>query len=155
MKFLIPLLGKTREPYLDAGIRDYTNRLGHFIPVALPVLRERHSHRETDEAIKSAEAAQLLEHAAAADLCVALDPGGISPDSPELAELLTQWEERPVTTVCFLIGGHLGLHRSVLEKAHRVMSLSRLTLTHEMTRLILLEQLYRACTIKAGQKYHK
>ncbi|MDR2551047.1 MAG: 23S rRNA (pseudouridine(1915)-N(3))-methyltransferase RlmH [Desulfobulbus sp.] len=155
MRFLIPLVGKTREPYLNAGIRDYANRLSHFVPVALPVLRERHGRREPDEAIKAAEAAPLLEQAAAAGLCVALDPGGMSPDSHELAGLLTQWEERGIGTVCFLIGGHLGLHRSVLARANVVMSLSRLTFTHEMTRLILLEQLYRACTIKAGQKYHK
>ncbi|MCL1981412.1 MAG: 23S rRNA (pseudouridine(1915)-N(3))-methyltransferase RlmH [Proteobacteria bacterium] len=155
MRLLIPLLGKTREPYLDAGIRDYANRLSHFVPVALPVLKERHGRRDTEDAIKGAEAVQLLAQAEAADLCVALDPGGISPDSHELAEWLTQWQERPIATVCFLIGGHLGLHRSVLDRANVVMSLSRLTFTHEMTRLILLEQLYRACTIRAGQKYHK
>ncbi|MCL2790360.1 MAG: 23S rRNA (pseudouridine(1915)-N(3))-methyltransferase RlmH [Desulfobulbus sp.] len=155
MRLLIPLVGKTREPYLDAGIHDYANRLGRFLPVALPILRERHGRKDPDEMIKSAEAVQLLEQAAAADLRVALDPGGISPDSHELAELLTQWEERGIGVVCFLIGGHLGLHHSLLTKVDVVMSLSRLTFTHEMTRLILLEQLYRACTIKAGQKYHK
>jgi len=155
MRFLIPLIGKTREPYLDAGIRDYANRLNHFVPVILPVLRERHGRREPDEAIKAAEAAQLLEQAAVANLCVALDPGGISHDSHELAGLLTQWDERGIGVVCFLIGGHLGLHPSVLARANLVMSLSRLTFTHEMTRLVLLEQLYRACTIRAGQKYHK
>jgi 23S rRNA (pseudouridine1915-N3)-methyltransferase len=68
---------------------------------------------------------------------------------------LTQWERQGIGTVCFLIGGHLGLHRSVLDRAEQALSLSRLTFTHEMTRLILLEQLYRACTIKAGHKYHK
>jgi len=155
MRLLIPLVGKTKEPYLDAGIRDYADRMSRFIPVALPVLKSRHDRKDPDEVIKNAEAAQLLEQATAADLCVALDPGGISPDSQELAGLLTQWEERGISTVCFLIGGHLGLHRSVLAKADMVMSLSRLTFTHEMTRLILLEQLYRACTIRAGQKYHK
>ncbi|MCL2458683.1 MAG: 23S rRNA (pseudouridine(1915)-N(3))-methyltransferase RlmH [Desulfobulbus sp.] len=155
MRLLIPLIGKTREPYLDAGIRDYANRLSHFAPVSLPVLKERHGRRDPDEAIKAAEAAQLLAQAAVANLCVALDPGGISPDSHELAGLLIQWEERGIGTVCFLIGGHLGLHPSVLARANLVMSLSRLTFTHEMTRLILLEQLYRACTIRAGQKYHK
>lgn len=155
MKLLIPLVGKTREPYLDAGIRDYANRLGRFIPVALPVLRERHGRRDADEVIKAAEAAQLLEQAAAAGLCVALDPGGTSLDSEELAVLLTRWEERGIATICFLIGGHLGLHDSVLTRADLVVSLSRLTFTHEMTRLIVLEQLYRACTIRAGQKYHK
>lgn len=155
MRVLIPFLGKTREAYLDAGIRDYAGRLGRFATVELPVLRERHGRRDPDEVIKAAEATQLLEQAATAPLRIALDPGGKSPDSEELAGLLTQWEDQGINTVCFLIGGHLGLHRSVLDHVHLTLSLSRLTFTHEMTRLILLEQLYRAWTIKAGHKYHK
>jgi 23S rRNA (pseudouridine1915-N3)-methyltransferase len=155
VKFLIPFLGKTREAYLDAGIRDYAGRLSRFTTVEMPVLRERYGRRDPDEVIKAAEAAQLLEQAAAVSFRVALDPGGKTPDSEELARLLTQWEDQGIGTACFLIGGHLGLHRSVLDQAHLTLSLSRLTFTHEMTRLILLEQLYRAWTIKAGHKYHK
>ena len=155
MKFLIPLLGKTREPYLEAGIRDYAGRLSRFAIVELPVLKERHSRKDPDEVVKLHDAALLLEQAAIVGLRVALDPTGQSPDSGELASLLTAWENRGIATVCFLIGGHLGLHHSVLEQAELHLSLSRLTFTHEMTRLILLEQLYRACTIKAGHKYHK
>lgn len=155
MKMLIPFVGKTKESYLDAGIRDYAGRLGRFAAVELPVLKDRHNRRDPEETVKSAEAAVLLAQAAAANLCVALDPGGQSPDSTALAGWLTQWEDQGVGAVCFLIGGHLGLHRSVLERADSILSLSRLTFTHEMTRLILLEQLYRAFTIKAGHNYHK
>lgn len=155
MRVLIPLLGKTKEAYLDAGIRDYAGRLARFTPVEMPMLKDRHGRKDPDEVIKAAEAAQLQEHITAASLCVALDPQGKSFDSEELAERLTRWEDQGVATVCFLIGGHLGLHRTVLERADLTLSLSRLTFTHEMTRLILLEQLYRAWTIKAGQKYHK
>ncbi|WP_448871961.1 23S rRNA (pseudouridine(1915)-N(3))-methyltransferase RlmH [Desulfobulbus propionicus] len=155
MKLLIPFLGKTRESYLDAGIRDYAGRLSRFAAVELPVLRERHNRKDADEAIKLAEAGQLLEQARGATIRVVLDPRGRAPDSEELAAMLTKWEEQGAATVCFLIGGHLGLHSSVLEQANLRLSLSRLTFTHEMTRLILLEQLYRAWTIKAGHNYHK
>jgi 23S rRNA (pseudouridine1915-N3)-methyltransferase len=155
MKFLIPFVGKTKESYLESGIRDYAGRLGRFAVVDLPVLRERHSRKEPDEIVKAGEAALLLEQTASAGLSVALDPGGESLDSEELARLLTRWEHQGIATVSFLIGGHLGLHRSVLDRVDLTLSLSRLTFTHEMTRLILLEQLYRACTIKAGHKYHK
>jgi len=155
MRFLIPLLGKTRESYLDAGIRDYAGRLGRFATVDLPVLKERHSRKEPDEVVKHNDALLLLEQAQSAGLRVALDPRGKAPDSEELAGLLTGWEDQGIATVCFLIGGHLGLHQSVLAQAELHLSLSRLTFTHEMTRLLLLEQLYRACTIKAGHKYHK
>ena len=155
MKFRIPFLGKTRKSYLDVGIRDYAGRLSRFAAVELPVLKERHSHKDPDEVIKSHDAALLLEQAGDAGLRIALDPAGKLPSSEELAHLLTGWEDRGISTVCFFIGGHLGLHHSVLERADMILSLSPLTFTHEMTRLILLEQLYRACTIKAGHKYHK
>ena len=155
MKFVIPLLGRTREAYLDAGVRDYAGRLGRFAQVELPVLKERHSRKEPDEVVKANDAALLLEQTAAASLVVALDPAGRTPDSEELASLLTGWEDRGAHTVCFLIGGHLGLEERVRRQAGQLWSLSRLTFTHEMSRFILLEQLYRACSIKAGHKYHK
>ena len=155
MKFLIPFLGKTKESYLDAGIRDYCGRLSRFAQVDLPVLREKHKKNDPDETIKLTEAGLLLEQAQGAHVCVALDPQGKEIDSLELAELLSKWEGQGASQICFCIGGFLGLHRSVLDHAQQTISLSRLTFTHEMTRLILLEQLYRAWTIKAGHKYHK
>ncbi len=155
MKFVFPFLGRTREKYLDAGIRDYADRLARFVGVELKVLREKHGHRGPDERIRLQDADQLLAATAPGALVVALDPSGRQPDSGELARLLTEWEDRGVRQVFFLIGGHLGLHRRVLERADLVLSLSRLTFTHEMSRLILLEQLYRAWTIKAGHNYHR
>ncbi len=155
MRFLIPLLGKTKQAYLEAGIRDYAGRLSRFAAVDLPVLRERHNRKEPDEAIKLAEAGQLLEQAQNAQITVALDPNGRELDSEEMAALLTRWEDQGASTICFFIGGFSGLHPSVVAQANATLSLSRLTFTHEMTRLILLEQLYRAWTIKAGHKYHK
>ena len=155
MKFLIPLLGKTKEQYIEAGMRDYAGRLSRFVAVELPVLKERHHRKDPGTIIKSAEAAQLLEAAASAGFRVALDPAGKMPDSEGLAGMIRAWETQGIGTIGFLIGGYLGLHTPVVEQADLVLSLSRLTFTHEMTRLILLEQLYRACTIKAGHKYHK
>ncbi|MGI6655569.1 MAG: 23S rRNA (pseudouridine(1915)-N(3))-methyltransferase RlmH [Desulfobulbus sp.] len=154
MKVRIPLLGKTRSAYLDAGIRDYSRRLARFVPVELPVLREQRHGRKEDGALKSAEAALLLEQAVGTH-AVVLDPGGEAVDSEGLARLVRAWTDRGVGTLCFLIGGHLGLDRSVLDRADHILALSRLTFTHEMTRLILLEQLYRAWTINAGHSYHK
>lgn len=155
MKFLIPLLGKTREGYLEAGVRDYACRLGRFATVELPIIKERHGRKDPEEVMKQIEADLLLERSSNAGIRVALDSSGTSPDSKDLAGLLTGWEDRGVGTVCFLIGGHLGLHPSLLARADMILSLSSLTFTHEMARMILLEQLYRACTIKAGHNYHK
>ena len=96
----------------------------------------------------------MLNHAASASLTVALDPAGREQTSEGIASTLENWEDRGIQTLCFLIGGHLGLDEEVRRQADQVWSLSRLTFTHEMTRFILLEQLYRACSIKAGHNYH-
>lgn len=155
MKFVVPFLGKTKAAYIDEGIQDYAARLRRYAAVELPVLKDRHNHRESEEIIKLQEASVLRTQGESAGLRLALDPGGVQPDSEELARYIRQWEDRGVGSVCFWIGGHLGLHRSLLNQADACISLSRLTFTHEMSRLLLLEQLYRACTIKAGHNYHK
>ena len=155
MKLVFLFLGKTREKYLDAGIRDYADRLARYVRVDLVVVREKHGHRGPEDRIREQDADQLLARTGKGGMIVALDPSGRQPGSGELAAMVTDWENRGTRRVFFLIGGHLGLHRRVLERADLVLSLSRLTFTHEMTRLILLEQLYRAWTIKAGHNYHR
>ncbi|WP_319547757.1 23S rRNA (pseudouridine(1915)-N(3))-methyltransferase RlmH [Desulfogranum marinum] len=157
MRFMLPFLGKTKKGYLDEGIRDYADRLSHFAQVETPVLKEKAAGKTPDDKIKLLEAEQLLGKI---DQCkqgivIALDPYGKMVDSEGLATLLGRWQDRGVDTAAFLIGGHLGLHQSVLTRADHVLSLSKMTFTHEMTRMLLLEQLYRACTIQAGHKYHK
>jgi 23S rRNA (pseudouridine1915-N3)-methyltransferase len=72
-----------------------------------------------------------------------------------MARIIEEWETRGLQTITFLIGGYLGLDDEIRRRADLTWSLSRLTFTHEMTRFILLEQLYRACSIKAGHNYHK
>lgn len=155
MKFIVPLLGKTAQSYLDAGIRDYAGRLSRFVTLEMPLLKDRHGRKDPGEVLKTAEAGQFLTYMESAGFCVALDPRGQTIDSEALATLITGWQDRGIGSVCFLIGGPVGLHQSLLDRADCTLSLSALTFTHEMARLILLEQLYRAWTIKAGQKYHK
>ena len=154
MKFLIPLLGKTKESYLDAGIRDYAGRLSRYATLAMPVLKERHIHGAPDERTQARQAEELLACSGSGHLLVALDPGGKTVSSEALAQLLTRWEEQGRAEIAFLIGGHLGLHTSILGRADFRLSLSAMTFTHEISRLLLVEQLYRACTIRAGHNYH-
>lgn len=155
MKFVFLFLGKTKEKYLRQGIIDYADRLGRFVKTDIVVLKEKPARDGSDVSTRRLDAEVLLANSSPASYVVALDPTGSRPDSEELAGMLGNWEGRGLQKVYFLIGGHLGLHQSVLERADLVLSLSKLTFTHEMTRMILLEQLYRACTIKAGHKYHK
>jgi len=154
MKFVFPFLGKTREKYLDAGIRDYAKRLSRFVQVEILVLKSRSPKSIPDIVFKQQEAELLFGKIKSPSYVVAFDPKGQETDSPGIASLIKDWEENGQQTVYFIIGGHLGLHEEVLQKADLVLSLSRLTFTHEMSRLLLLEQMYRAWTIKAGQKYH-
>ncbi|MDO5674759.1 MAG: 23S rRNA (pseudouridine(1915)-N(3))-methyltransferase RlmH [bacterium] len=156
MKFLIPLLGKTREAYLEEGIRDYAGRLRRYATLDMPILKERHVHGAPDERNLARQAEELLACCAGVgiQLVVALDPLGTALSSEELAALLSRRQEQGIAEIAFLIGGHLGLHRNVLSRADFRLSLSKLTFTHELSRLLLLEQLYRACTIQAGHKYH-
>ncbi len=155
MKFILPFLGKTKEKYLDQATQDYAGRLRRYLPLEIKVLKSRHAKNDADQIIIAREAEQLLAHAATASLTVALDPTGRKHTSEELAAVLASWEDRGIQTICFLIGGHLGLDKKVRQQADQIWSLSQLTFTHEMTRFILLEQLYRACSIKAGHNYHK
>ena len=157
MRFVLPFLGKTKKGYLEEGIRDYADRLSHFARIDIPVFKDKTARKIPDDKIKLLEAEQLLGKVDQfkQGVIVALDPHGKMVDSEGLAQLLGRWQDRGVDTAAFLIGGHLGLHQSVLTRADHVLSLSKLTFTHEMTRMLLLEQLYRACTIQAGHKYHK
>lgn len=154
MRFIVPFLGKTREKYLDAAIQDYAGRLGRYVTMEIPVLKTGSPKNIPDEVYKRQESELLLARISTPSLIVALDAGGREMDSEGLADLIQGWENRGMQTVYFFVGGHLGLHEDVLRRSELVFSLSRLTFTHEMSRFILLEQLYRAWTIKAGHNYH-
>ena len=154
MKFVFLFLGKTSEGYLDSGIKDYAQRLGRLVPVEIIVLRDKVPKSLPDDQFKQKEAEQLLHACRDTSCLVALDARGKAVDSESLANLISDWEDRGLKTIHFIIGGHLGLHPEVLAKANLILSLSQMTFTHEMVRLILLEQLYRGCMIKSGRKYH-
>lgn len=155
MKFIFLFLGKTRERYLDAAISDFVGRLDRYVETDIAILKERYSHNDPDEVVRRAGGDTLLSACGNKGLKVALDLSGKQFDSPGVASLIRKWQERGQRDIYFLIGGHLGLSRTVVQQADFVWCLSRLTFTHEMTRMILLEQLYRACTINAGGRYHK
>ena len=159
MKIILPLLGKTREQYLAAGIDDFAGRLRRFAQLELPLLKEKKNATKEDTARQQNEEGQLLlgsvPQSGGAARGVALAPAGQQLSSEELAELLSRWEDQGVREIAFLIGGPTGLALELILKTDYVLSLSRMTFTHEMARLLVLEQLYRAFSIKAGTGYHK
>lgn len=154
LELLFP--GKTKEEYLARGIEDFAGRLRRHVEVELRVVRAAKPGKGDDEArLIREEGQQLLSRVPPAAFLVALDPGGKLLSSPQLAEQLAQWQEQGRESLVFVIGGHLGLAPEVLNRADFSLSLSPLTFTHEMARLLLLEQLYRAWNIRLGTAYHK
>jgi 23S rRNA (pseudouridine1915-N3)-methyltransferase len=148
------MVGKTREPFIQEGLSFYAQRLKPFFGLALKAVREEKEGKNLPpEVIKAREGERLRGRIPPKSYVAALDPGGREFTTEEFAAWLARREEdgRPLV---FLIGGHLGLDEATTALAHEKLALSRLTLTHELSRLVLLEQLYRAKAILRGHPYH-
>jgi len=148
-------LGKTKEPYLAEGIKDYAKRLSHYIKVETKTVKEGRLKKGEPANLQVERESETLMQNVQGSYLVCLDRTGRQMDSPGLAKQIEHWEMQGFKKISFIIGGPLGLSSTILKKADLILSLSPMTFTHDMTRLLLLEQLYRACTIKAGEKYHK
>jgi len=155
LRFEFLFLGKTKEAYLAAGIADYGKRLARYMAIEIKTLKEKKIRKGEPENLLIERESEILLQNVQGSYVVCMDPTGTQMDSLELAVQVGRWEMLGQKKITFIIGGPLGLSQEILAKADLVLSLSPMTFTHEMTRLLLLEQLYRACTIKAGEKYHK
>ncbi len=154
VKYEILLLGKTKLSFISEGINDYSKRLQHYSQVDLRTIKAK-KIQGSDEQIREKEGEILLANVSSATFAVVLDAQGKQFSSTEFSTLIDRWEGTGIRQITFIIGGPLGLAEKVLQRAELVISLSKMTFTHDMVRLFLLEQLYRAHTIKCGEKYHK
>ena len=152
MRFRIIWTGKTRDARLRALIEDYAERLSHFVRCEVTELKEL---GRTDKTGIDKETRRISDALRSGSLTVLLDPAGTEWTSHELAAQVKNWEGNGVKEVAFVIGGPNGFGPELLARADKRWSLSRLTLTHEMARVLLLEQLYRAFTIVHGLPYQK
>ena len=156
LKIRVIVVDRTRSSFLNEGESSYLKRLQRYVQVEwIEVKPARITKGRLEEEILLSEGQAIGRRLEPRDYTVALDRSGHQVDSEGLAGWLEGLSTTTTGWVCFLIGGPLGLPKQLLERANKVLSLSRLTLTHEMSRLILLEQLYRAFTIMKGEKYHK
>jgi 23S rRNA (pseudouridine1915-N3)-methyltransferase len=155
MKIELPFLGKTKERYIEKGISDFHSRLSHYVSVDIKVIKTGPLKGQSAHQTKNSESKRIDQSVSSGCYRIALDSSGKLLSSEGLSGLITTLENQSVKKVSFIIGGPLGLADSQLEKADLVISLSRMTFTHDMVRLLVLEQLYRAYTIKAGEQYHK
>jgi len=153
--FELLLLGKTKDGYLSEGIAEFAGRLQHYTRVSIKYIQHKKKSQWSEEQEKEEDGRLLLSHVPTGALKVALDFRGRQFTSEGLADLIGQWEQQGLKRVSLLIGGPLGHSKTLVDKADLLLSLSQMTFTHDMTRLFLLEQLYRAHTIRAGEKYHK
>lgn len=156
VKLRLILVGKTREAYLREGIEDFLARLRRYVPVAVTTVRaERLRRKEDGERLVALESDRVVAAVPRGSYLVVLDRRGPQMSSEELARWWKRLEPEGWRELCFALGGVLGFSDTLIRRAHTLLSLSRMTFTHEMSRLIMVEQLYRACTIMRGEKYHK
>lgn len=154
MKTLLILVGKTTSKVFNTGINDYVERISHYMPfdiITIPELKNTKSITEEQQKVKEGEL--ILKHIQPGDTLVLLDEHGKEFRSIELAN----WLERKQQTcrrLVFVIGGPYGFSKEVYDKANEKISLSKMTFSHQMVRLIFTEQIYRACTIIKGEPYH-
>jgi 23S rRNA (pseudouridine1915-N3)-methyltransferase len=150
MKFHFVWVGKTKDKNWRALQEDYLRRLSHFVNVELTEIKDY-----AGRGAKEIESKRILEKANQSTSVCLLDVKGRSFSSRALAEQIEIWQNRGLKEMTFVIGGAEGVSPEVVEKADFSISLSGFTLTHEMARVVLIEQLYRAFTIIKGFPYQK
>ncbi len=154
MKTLLLLVGKTQDKHFVAGINDYAERIGHYMPFEIRVVPElRNTKSLTEQQQKTQEGELLLKQLQPSDTVVLLDEHGTEHRSVEFAAWL-QKKQNTARRLVFIIGGPYGFSEAVYRRANEMVSLSRMTFSHQMVRLVFTEQVYRACTIIKGEPYH-
>lgn len=155
MKIQLWSVGKAHEKYVKEGIEDFTKRIGNYFPVQWQIIATpKQAATLTEPALKKAEAAIILAQLEKDDFLVLLDERGKQFSSPELADFLQKRANESTRNIIFLIGGAFGVDETVTKRANTSWSLSKLVFPHMLVRLVLAEQLYRACTILRNEKYH-
>lgn len=150
MKFRFVWIGKTKEKNWRALQDKYLQRLSHFVKYEITEIKESAAHEGVQ-----IESKRILENVNQSSFVCLLDVQGKRISSPELAQIVEMWQNRGFKEIAFVIGGQSGVSAEVVNRADYSLSLSGLTLTHEMARVVLAEQLYRAYTIIKGFPYQK
>jgi len=155
MKICLWSVGKPHENYITEGVNDFTNRVSRYFPVEWKLISPpKNAAVLSPFQLKKEEGLLVLDQLQKDDVLVLLDERGKQFSSPELADVLQQKANASVKRLVFLIGGAFGVDEAIAERANLKWSLSKLVFPHMLVRLILAEQLYRACTILRNEKYH-
>jgi 23S rRNA (pseudouridine1915-N3)-methyltransferase len=155
MKLQFWSVGKTHEPYVKEGVEMFTKRIAHYYPVEwniIPMPKNTAMLSEMD--LKKKEGETILNFLQKDDYLVLLDERGKQLKSEELAKFIEQRANESTKKMVFLIGGAFGVSDAVIKRANYKWGLSNLVFPHQLVRLILAEQVYRACKIIKNEKYH-
>ena len=154
MKTVLLLVGKTQDKHFLAGIHDYQERIGHYMPFEIKIIPESKNTKNLTAAQQKAREGELiLKELQSSDTVVLMDERGKELRSTEFARWL-QGKQNISRRLVFVIGGPYGFSSDVYARAGEQLCLSKMTFSHQMVRLIMVEQLYRACTIIKGEPYH-
>lgn len=155
MKFSLLVVGKTATGYLKQGIDEYVNRLSHYISFDIQYIADAKNTKKLTEAQqKQVEGESILQRFEASDYVVLLDEHGKEYTSMEFSTYVQKRMSSGARRIVFVVGGPYGFSEDVYKRANDKLSLSKMTFSHEMIRLIFTEQLYRACTILNHEPYH-
>ncbi len=155
MKLSLLCVGRLNLPFANEGCAEFAGRLKRYLPLVIHEIKEYKTGRKQDlPRIIAAEGEILEQKIPPGAFVIALDQEGKKLSSEGLAELMQDHMLRSIPEWSLLIGGPYGLSDSLRKRADLVLSLSPMTLTHQMARLLLLEQLYRCCTIIRNEPYH-
>jgi len=155
MKIQIWSVGKAHEPYVKPGIDLFTKRIAQYFPVDWKLISSpKNSNALPLNDLKKTEGENILHLLQPGDVLVALDEQGKQISSEQLAIFIRRKGNESAKNIIFLIGGAYGLDEKVKKRADLIWSLSSLVFPHQLARLILAEQIYRACTIIKNEKYH-
>ena len=159
MKIKIVTVGKLKEKYLKDGIAEYTKRISRFAKLEMIELADEKTPDKASELenqkILETEGARILSKVRERDFVVVLAIEGKTFSSEDFSKQLEQASIKGYSTLTFIIGGSLGLAPIVKNRANLSVSFGRLTLPHQLMRLVLVEQIYRSFTIQQGSPYHK
>lgn len=154
MKTILLLVGKTTNKHFTACIDDYVSRIGHYMPFELQTVPELKNTKNLSQSQqKEREGELILRQIQESDHVVLLDEHGREYRSIEFADWL-QRRSQTARRLLFVVGGPYGFSDAVYKRANERISLSKMTFSHQMVRLIFTEQIYRACTIIKGEPYH-
>lgn len=155
MKILLLVIGKTDAAYIRAGIEEYEKRLSRYVPYEMKVLPDVKNSKNMSEALqKEKEGEMILGEFLGTDFVVLLDEKGKQYSSVGFSEFLAQKMLNGTKRLVFVVGGPYGFAEAVYQRANDKISLSKMTFSHQMVRMIFAEQLYRAMTIMRGEPYH-